>query len=71
MALVEVEDGLALPTIEPVISGDPTVVLVGLAVALAPTVELAVRDAEPADEGGYGDLGLLGPDADEVDDLVA
>ena len=66
---MEVEDGLLLPVLQPAIAGDPAVVLVGLAVAFPPVVELAGGDAEPRDEPPGADLGLLGPAPDEIDDL--
>src|ERR1043165_6854331 len=47
------------------------VVLVRLAVALLPGEELAARHADPRDEAIGSDLGLVGPDAHEVDDRVA
>jgi hypothetical protein len=47
---VEVDNRLALGLVDPVIARDERIVLVGLSVALGPVVELAARDAEPADE---------------------
>ena len=44
--------------LEPVVAGDPGVVLVGLAVAVLPGVELAGGDAEPGEEARHGDAGL-------------
>jgi hypothetical protein len=46
-------------------------VLVDFAVALFPVVELAGTQADPAEEAAGGDLGLVGPGVDEVDELVA
>ena len=69
--VVEVDDRLLLPVLEPVVPRDLTVVLVGLSVALAPLVEFARAGAEPVDEVGGGDLGLLRPIVDKVDDGVA
>ena len=71
MLAIKIEDGLLLPLFEPEISGNPTVVLVERAVAPAPGVELAGRDAEPLDETPGVDLGLVGPAPHEIDDLVA
>ena len=56
---------------EPVIARHPGVVLVDLAEALLPVVELAGADADPGEEAADGDLGLVAPGADEIDDLVA
>jgi hypothetical protein len=47
---VEVDNRLALGLIDPVIAWNERIVLIGFAVALGPVVELAARDAEPADE---------------------
>jgi hypothetical protein len=71
VARVEIEDGLLLPRLQPPVSGDQRVVLVGRAVACPPLVELAGGDAKPADESPDGDLGALRPIPDEVDDGIA
>jgi hypothetical protein len=71
MAGVEVEDGRLLPRLEPPVARDQGIVLVGQAVACPPVVELAGGDPQPSDEPTPGDLGALGPVADEVDDGVA
>src|SRR5437763_33692 len=68
---MEVEDGLLLLESQPVVTGDPSIVLVDLAVAVLPVMELAVGDAQPGDVAAGGDVGLVRPGADEVDDLVA
>jgi hypothetical protein len=49
----------------------PGVVLVDFAVALFPVVELAGTQADPAEEAAGGDLGLVGPGVDEINELVA
>jgi len=69
-SVVEVEDGLALPVLDPVIARNERVVFVRLPVALLPVVVLAARDAEPGDEERRGELGLRAPLLDEVDDGV-
>ena len=56
---------------EPVIAWHPGVVLVDLAEALHPVVELAGADADPGQEATDGDVGLVAPGADEIDELVA
>jgi hypothetical protein len=56
---------------EPMIARDPGVVLVDLAEAPLPVVELAGADADPGDEATEGDFGLVAPGADEIDDGVA
>lgn len=68
---MEGDDGLLLLIGEPVVPRDGGVVLVDLAVAFAPIVELAVSDAEPGDEALSRELGLFGPGPNEVDDVVA
>jgi hypothetical protein len=45
-------------------------VLVDLAEALFPVVELARADADPGQEATDRDLGLVAPGADEIDELV-
>lgn len=71
MAVVEVDDGGMLPVFEPVVAGDLAVVLVDLAVAVFPGVELAGRQFEPGEEGFGGGFGAVGPVADVVDHGVA
>ena len=56
---------------EPVVAWHPGVVLVDLAEALFPVVELAGADADPGQEATGRDVGLVAPGADEIDDLVA
>ncbi len=48
--VVKVDDGAALPILEPFVAGDEAVVLVGFAVALTPVVILGAADAQPFDE---------------------
>ena len=67
---MEADDGLLLPILQPEIAGNPAVVLVHLAVAFPPVVELAGGDVEPPDEPPGADLGLLRPAPDEIHDLV-
>ena len=67
----EVADTRDLVLGEPVIARHPGVVLVDPAVTLTPVVELALGDAQPSDEVLAGDLGFVGPSADEIDDGVA
>jgi hypothetical protein len=47
--LVEVDDRAFLPVFEPPVAGDPGVVLVDLAVAFLPVIELALANAQPGD----------------------
>ncbi len=64
-------DALFLVVGEPVVARHPGVVLVDLAEALFPVVELAGADADPGQEATDGDLRLVAPVADEIDDVVA
>jgi hypothetical protein len=68
---VEGDDGLLLFGFEPVVAGDPGVVLVGLAVAMLPGVPLAGGNPNPEEEADDGDAGFAGPAVDEVYDSVA
>ena len=56
---------------EPVIARDPSVMFVDLAKTLDPIVVLAGADADPGQKVRRGDIALVGPGADEIDDLVA
>ena len=56
---------------EPVVAWHPGVVLVDLAEAQLPVVELAGADADPGHEATDGDFGLVAPAPDEIDDGVA
>jgi hypothetical protein len=46
-------------------------VLVDFAVAGLPVVELAGAQADPAEKTAGRDLGLVGPGANEVDEVIA
>jgi len=46
-------------------------VLVDFAETLLPVVELARADADPGQEATGGDVRLVAPGTDEIDDLVA
>src|SRR5215472_11375332 len=67
---VERNDRLLLPIVQPKVLGNPAVMLIHLAVPLAPAVELAGRNVEPPDETPGADLGLPRPAPDEIHDLV-
>jgi hypothetical protein len=71
VAIVEVEDRLLLGLGQPEVARDAAVVLVDAALALAPGVELAAAHAQPADEVAHGQLGLLLPAMNVIDDFVA
>jgi hypothetical protein len=71
MGAGKVTDAFFLVGQEPVIAGNPGIVLVDLAEALDPIVEFAGADADPGQEVRPGDVALVGPAADEIDDLVA
>ena len=67
---MEIHDRLLLPLLQPKISGNPTVMLVGFAVALAPLVKLAATNSQPFDEPSDADLRAIRPAPDEIYDLV-
>src|SRR6202165_176920 len=67
---MKIDDRLLLPLLQPKVPGNPTVVLVHLAVSVAPVVELAGPDAQPFDEPPGADPCLLGPAPDEIHDLI-
>jgi len=46
-------------------------VLVDFAVAFLPVLELAGAQLDPVEEAAVGDLGLVAPATDEVDEVVA
>ena len=56
---------------EPMIAWHPGVVFVDLAEAVLPVVELAAADADPGQEATDGDVRLVAPGADEIDELIA
>jgi hypothetical protein len=63
-------NALLLVVAEPMVAGHPGVVLVDLAEAVLPIVELAGADADPAEEATGGDVRLVAPGADEIDEGV-
>jgi len=68
---MEVEDSLLLLVFEPVITRNPGIVFVGLAIAILPGVPLGGGEAEPQEEASDRDAGLVSPAVDKIDDLVA
>ena len=48
--VVKFGDGLLFPVFEPPVAGNPAIVLVDLAVALPPVIELAPAQADPLNE---------------------
>jgi hypothetical protein len=52
---VRLDDGLLFPVFEPPVAGNPIIMLVHLAIALPPVIELALAQADPLNE-------LLGQD---------
>jgi hypothetical protein len=55
---------------EPVVAWHPGIVLVDFAIALLPVIKLAGAQLDPAEEADDGDLGLVAPGADEIDELI-
>ena len=60
MVVSEGDDSAFLLLGEPVVAWQPGIVLVDLAVALFPVVELGSAQADPAEETAEGDVGLVG-----------
>jgi hypothetical protein len=71
IAASESADALFFIIGEPVVAWHPGVVLVDLAEAMVPVVELAGGEAQPTEEATSRDAGLVAPGTDEIDDLVA
>ena len=71
MVVGELNDPPPLHVGEPVVAWQPGIVFVDFAVAGAPVLVLTAGDAEPGDETRDGDVGFVGPGADEIDDGVA
>src|SRR5207302_1943164 len=71
VAAGEGADAILLIGGEPMIARHPGIVLIDLTEAVPPVVELTLTDADPGDEAGDGDVGLVRPGADEIDDLIA
>ena len=67
----EVADAQLLLVGEPMIAWHPGVVFVDFAEARDPVLVLAAADADPGHETRDGDIGLVGPGADEIDDRIA
>ncbi|HEV3446179.1 MAG TPA: hypothetical protein VG099_16170 [Gemmataceae bacterium] len=67
----EVAKAFLLVGQKPVIARNPGVVLVDLAEAPDPIVVLAGADADPGQKVRRGNVALVAPGADEIDDLVA
>jgi hypothetical protein len=71
MLASEVANAILLVGQEPVIARNPGVVFIDLAETLDPVVVLAGADADPGQKVRRGNVALVGPGADEIDDLVA
>jgi hypothetical protein len=64
-------DALLFVVGEPVVARHPGVVLVDFAEAMLPVVELARTDADPGQEATDGNIRLVAPNPDEIDQLIA
>ena len=71
MRIVVVEDRLTFPRLKLIIPRNLAVVLVGLAIAIAPVLVLARGQFKPSEQGLLAQLGAILPVLDVVDDLVA
>ena len=70
MTVVEFDNGLFFPVLQPPVAGDLAVVLVDFAVTVLPVVELAGAQAKPTQKPTRWKLGAVGPMLDVVDDLI-
>ena len=71
MPVVEVDDGLLLPILQPEIPRDGSIMLVRFTVALDPCVKLASCNRQPGNETMQGDFRLLAPLPDKINNGVA
>lgn len=71
MGMMEIDNRLFFPVLEPEIPGDLGVVFVGPSVSLFPIEVLATSDPEPLNDVLRRGLGTLGPVSDVIDDLVS
>jgi len=69
--VIESDDGLPFPVLQPEIARDGRVVLVGFAVPVDPGVKLALADRQPADEPLDRDAGLPVPCPAKVNNGVS
>ena len=69
--VVKLDDGLLFPVFEPPVAGNPAIMLVDLAIALPPIIELALAQADPLNELLGRDLRPVRPIANVVDDSIA
>ena len=69
--MIKADDRLPFPFFQPEIAGNGGVMLIGLAVAVDPRVELALADSEPVHKPPHRDVGLSGPGPGEVNDGVS
>ena len=71
MFVVEINDLLLLPLLQPKIPGDLSIMLVGLAIPLLPVVILARRYPKPSDEKAHRQLGTTDPGLDKINNRIA
>jgi len=71
MAACEGADAFFLVVGKPMIAWHPGVVFIDFAEAFLPVAELAGTDADPGEEARHGYVTLVGPGADEIDELIA
>jgi len=69
--VIKSDDGLPFPVFQPEIAGNGGVMLVGFAVSVDPSVELALADSKPVDEPLDRDAGLPVPCSGKVYDGVS
>jgi len=68
--VIKSDDGLPFPVFQPEIAGNGGVMLVGFAVSIDPSVELALADSKPADESIDRNAGFIAPCSGKVNNGV-
>jgi len=68
--MVELDNRIPFPLLEPVITRNEHIVFVGFAVAISPLVILGAGEFHPAHQAQRTDLGAGRESLDEVDDIV-
>jgi hypothetical protein len=68
--MVELDDRVLFPLLEPVITRNEHIVFVGFAVAISPLVILGAGEFHPAHQAPRTELGAGRESLDEVDDMA-
>ena len=68
--MMEIDNGILFPLLEPVITGNERIVFVGFALAISPVVILRAGEFHPAHQAQRADLGAGREPLDEIDNRV-